>query len=185
MSWRIERLQRSHDRAAFSCGKLALDAFITRFATQYEKRELARTFVLVADTGPSVLGYYSLAASSASFESLPPDLSQRLPHHPIPAVLLARLAVDQSAHRQGHGTRLLRDAVIRILSIADAIGVYLLVVDAIDEEAAEFYERFGFARFGDQPDRLFISIETLRKLVSPSPQLVPNRVDSLPSEPGA
>jgi GNAT superfamily N-acetyltransferase len=167
--WHIERLQKSHDRAAFNCGKPPLDAFITRFATQYEKRELARTFVLVEDDRPRVLGYYSLAASSAPFESLPPDLGQRLPHHPIPAVLLARLAVDQTAHKQGHGARLLRDAIVRILGIADVIGVYLLVVDAIDEEAAGFYERFGFTRFADQPDRLFIPVETLRKSVPPTP----------------
>src|SRR5690349_17428803 len=93
VSWRIERLQKSHERAAFNCGKPALDTFITRFATQYEKRGIARTFVLTAEDDPKVLGYYSLAASSVPFESLPPEMSQRLPRHPISAVLLARLAV--------------------------------------------------------------------------------------------
>lgn len=168
MSWRIERLQKSHERAAFNCGKPTLDTFVTRFATQYEKRGLARTFVLTADDDPKVLGYYSLAASSVSFESVPPEMSQRLPRHPISAVLLARLAVDQSAHRQGHGKRLLRDAMARLLAAAESVGIHLLIVDAIDDEAAAFYERFGFSRFADQPDRLYLPVETVRKSVAPA-----------------
>src|SRR5437660_861968 len=103
MTTAIERLGGQHDRSGFDCGKPSLNDFLTRFATQYEKRNLARTYVLVRTGEVKVLGYYTLASSAIEFNSLPPEHTKKLPQHPIPAVLLARLAVDQSGRGQGFG----------------------------------------------------------------------------------
>jgi GNAT superfamily N-acetyltransferase len=162
----IERLSARHDRGGFDCGKPSLNDFVTRFASQYEKRNLARTYVLVRDGEAKVLGYYTLASSAVEFDSLPADMTKKLPNHPVPAILLARLALDQSVRGQGMGGRLLRDCFERCLLLADQIGIHSLIVDAIDDEAARFYEHFGFTRLPDQPAKLFISMAVVRQATS-------------------
>lgn len=162
MSWVIERLARRHDRKAFDCGKPPLNDFITRYARQYEKRNEARTSVLVNGEDPKVLGYFSLTASSIPFEQMPEEISRQLGGHPLPAILLARLAVDLSVRGQGLGGLLLREALARSLALSEQIGIFAVTVDAIDDEAARFYERFGFIRFADQPDKLFLPIDSIR-----------------------
>jgi GNAT superfamily N-acetyltransferase len=163
MTTLIERFASKHDRFAFDCGKPSLNDFLTRHVSQYEKRNLARTYVLVREGEVKVLGYYTLAGSAVEFDTLPTDVTKKLPEHPIPAILLARLAVDRSLRGQRLGARLLRDCFARCLLLADQIGIHLLKVDAIDDDAAQFYEHFGFTRFPDQPDQLFIPISVIRQ----------------------
>ncbi len=159
----IERFAGKHDRSAFDCGKLPLNDFLARYVSQYEKRNLARTYVLVNSGEVKVLGYYTLASTAIEFDTLPADQTKKLPEHPIPAVLLARLAVDQSLRGQGMGGALLRDCFARCLLLSDQIGIHSLAVDAIDDEAAKFYEHFGFVRFAQQPNKLFIPISVIRQ----------------------
>ena len=159
----IERLSKQHERDGFDCGKPALNDFLLRFASQYEKRNLARTYVLVRPGEVKVLGYYTLTSSAIEFETLPADLTKKLPQHPIPAVLLARLAVDNSMRGQKMGARLLRDCFGRCLLLADQIGIHSVTVDAIDDEAAKFYEHFGFTRFPEQPSKLFLPISVIEQ----------------------
>jgi GNAT superfamily N-acetyltransferase len=163
MTMVIERLGKQHDRSAFDCGKPPLNDFLTRYVSQYEKRNLARTYVLVHSGEVKVLGYYTLASSAIEFDSLPEDQTKKLPEHPIPAILLARLAVDQSLRGQSMGTLLLRDCFARCLSLADQLGIHSVKVDAIDDDAAKFYEHFGFTRFPEQPEQLFIPISVIRQ----------------------
>jgi GNAT superfamily N-acetyltransferase len=163
MTTTIERLNNQHNRSGFDCGKQPLNDFLTRFASQYEKRNLARTYVLVRSGEAKVLGYYTLASSAIEFDSLPITLTKKLPQHPIPAVLLARLAIDGSTRGQGLGGRLLRDCFERCLLLADQIGIHSVTVDAIDDEAARFYEYFGFTRFTEQPSKLFLPISVIRQ----------------------
>jgi GNAT superfamily N-acetyltransferase len=163
MSWVIERLTAAHERDGFSCGNSILDEFLTKYATQYEKRNVARTHVLVRPGEAKVLGYYSLASSAVPFESFPASLAKKLPRHPVPVVLLARLAVDQSVRGQGHGGLLLRDAFTKCLTLGEQIGLFAVTVDAIDDAAVKFYQHFGFVLFNDQTDKLFISIDTIRQ----------------------
>jgi GNAT superfamily N-acetyltransferase len=73
--------------------------------------------------------------------------------------------VDQSVSGQGLGGRLLRDCFVRCLQLADQIGIHAVTVDAIDEQAAKFYEHFGFTRFLNQNDKLFIPLDTIRQAV--------------------
>jgi GNAT superfamily N-acetyltransferase len=162
----IERFDRQHDRSDFDCGKPSLNDFLTRLVTQYEKRNLARTYVLVRSGEVKVLGYYTLASSAIEFETLPADVKKKLPQHPIPAVLLARLAVDRCLRGQKMGAMLLRDCFGRCLQIADQLGIHSVAVDAIDDEAARFYEHFGFTRFTEQPSKLFIPLSAIKQATS-------------------
>src|SRR4051794_23005090 len=99
--WQVEPLEKAHERAEFTCGRSLLDNFLRTLVSQYEKRRLGRTYVLVRSGEKRVLGYYTLASSAVSFENLPAEATRKLPRHPVPVILLARLAVDQSVQGQG------------------------------------------------------------------------------------
>lgn len=139
----VEPLARGHDHALFRCGNVELDNWFRHRAGQASLRsESARTFVLVEDD--RVVGYYSLAFGVAADES-PEELLRGQPRYPVvPAVLLARLAIDLSRQGEGLGTRLLADALRRVIATTEHVAVLLVVVDAVDERAAAFYERHGF-----------------------------------------
>lgn len=163
--WIIGRLERSHDRQSFSCGQPALDAFLARLVSQYEKRNLGRTYVAVRPGGPRVIGYYTLASGSVAFENLPEPTARKLPKHPVPVVLLARLAVDQSAQGRGLGEALLLDALGRCLGLADTLGIHAVEVDAIDPSARAFYEKYGFTALPDGEFHLFLPLATVSDLM--------------------
>ncbi len=160
----IEPLGRGHDRAAFSCGEPALDNYLQRQASQDVRRRVAQVFVALGDAAERVAGYYSLSAASFEKEELPPELAKRLPHYPVPAAVLGRLAVDLSWRSHGLGETLLMDAARRVLRASTAMAVYALVVDAKNEHARTFYERYGFRAFATLPNRLFLPIQTFEKL---------------------
>lgn len=163
MDWKIEPLGSSHEKTGFRCGKPPLDEFLTRFASQYAKRGLARTYVAVRGEEKAVCGYYSLAVGGVPFENAPAELSRKLPAHPIPVVLLARLAVDQSVQKAGLGRRLIGHAVENCLRVADQVGVVAVIVEAIDDEAVRYYQHYGFTLIPGVARQLFIRIDTLRK----------------------
>jgi GNAT superfamily N-acetyltransferase len=159
--WAVERLDRSHERGEFTCGKGPLDNFLRTLVSQYEKRRLGRTYVAVRPGDKRVLGYYTLAAGAVSFEHLPSQVKKKLPRHPVPVVRLARLAVDRAAQGRGLGRFLLADALRRCLSLAGQLGVHAVVVDAIDDQAKAFYEGYGFAALEDDPLHLYLPLATV------------------------
>lgn len=167
--WRIEPWTSEHDRSSFSSGKQLLDDFLSMRVSQYEKRSLGKTFVAVSFTrgqgNRSVIGYYTLAAGSVLFEHLPKKSARKLPRHPIPIVLLARLAVDKSSQGKGLGEGLLLDALQRSLSLAADLGIYAVVVEAKDDSAASFYKRYGFVSLLDDPFHLYLPIATIEKIL--------------------
>jgi predicted N-acetyltransferase YhbS len=111
-----------------------------------------------------VLGYYTLAASAVSIEHLPAADSRKLPMHPVPVVLLARLAVDESFHGQRLGEGLLMDALERSLVLSGGMGVHAVEVDATDDAAAAFYRKYRFTPLVDNPLHLYLPIATIEKL---------------------
>jgi GNAT superfamily N-acetyltransferase len=159
--WSVEALDRSHERGEFACGKVPLDNFLHSLVSQYEKRRLGRTYVVVRPGEKRILGYYTLASGAISFETLPQPAAKKLPRHPVPVILLARLALDQSVQGQGLGGFLMADALRRCLSLAEQLGVYAVEVDAIDGQAKAFYERYGFVALEDNPLHLFLPISTV------------------------
>ncbi len=159
--WRIEPLDRSHERGEFCCGKAPLDEFLRSLVSQYEKRNLGRTYVAVRDNEKKVYGYYTLASSAVQFVNVPPKIARKLPRHPIPVALLARLAVDRSAQGQGLGAELLMDALRRCLDLAKALGIFAIEVLAIDDEARRFYEKYGFTPLLDDERHLYLPMKTV------------------------
>jgi predicted N-acetyltransferase YhbS len=162
--WTIEPFGKHHDRSAFTCGRPPLDDFIRARVSQYEKRRLGKTFVAVNQGEPRVIGYYTLAAGAVAFARLPVDDARKLPQHPVPVVLLARLAVDVIAQGRRLGEGLLLDALQRSLSLSASLGVHAVEVDALDDAAAAYYRKYGFTPLLDDPLHLYLPLATVEQL---------------------
>ena len=160
----IEPLGSHHDRAAFSCGEPALNSYLQRQASQDIRRRVAQVFVARGDAPGKIAGYYSLSAASFEKDELPPTLSKRLPHYPVPAAILGRLAIDLTFQRQGLGETLLLDSIRRVVRASGTLAVYAIVVAAKNDRAVAFYERYGFRAFTTEQSRLFLPLETFEKL---------------------
>jgi GNAT superfamily N-acetyltransferase len=165
--WRIERLDHGHVREGFDCGKPWLNDFLHALVSQYERRNLGRTYVALQEGVQRVLGYCTLASGAITAEGMPAKQAKKLPGHAVPVVLLARLAVDRSVHGKGLGGFLLRDALTRSLDLSEKLGIHAVVVDALDDEAKAFYERFGFLPLRDDEMRLFLPVSTIRSAAKP------------------
>jgi GNAT superfamily N-acetyltransferase len=151
-----------HDITAFSCGNELLDRWLVRYAGQNQRRDAARTFV-AATTDHRVYGYYTLIAGQLDHHEATAETSKGLSRHfPIPAAILARLAVDAGHQGQGIGAALLNDALMRVVRASEEVAVRAAVVHAVDETAASFYERFGFRALSSTPQTLMVSLATLR-----------------------
>ncbi len=150
---------KTHNRTNFSCGRPELDRYIREIASQDVKRDLARVFVVL--DGADVVGFYSLSGDIVKKEDLPESHAKKLPHRPIPAVLLGRMAVDNTQQGRGLGAWLMRDALDKVLLASELIGFYAVTVDAKDG-AVEFYLQYEFIRLADNLNRLFLPMRTIR-----------------------
>jgi predicted GNAT family N-acyltransferase len=162
--WTIERLSRQHDRSRFDSGQTPLDNWLKFQAGQFDRRDLARTFVAIRSGLTDVLGYYALVNHHLEYDALPAVAAKNLPRINVPVVLIGRLAVDRSVQGQGLGSSLLVDALRRILHIAENVGVRAVEVDAIDAAARSFYLRYGFRSLNDDERHLFLPLHEIRKL---------------------
>lgn len=160
--WRIRTLDNEVDRTTFSCGQASLDRFLKESARQNQDKGASRTFVLLRDGEVRVFGYYTLAAGQVNTTDLPPKVAKKLPKYPVPVAMLGRLAVDSSVQGLRLGEMLLVDAIRRTLGASEAVGMFALVVDALDDRAAQFYTHYGFERFPDRQDRLFLPLDVYR-----------------------
>ena len=145
---------RLHDRVGFSSGVLALDQYLAERAGQHQRDGIATIHVLIDDTNPTrILGYCSLAAAQLHLHDLQPDHRKRLPHYPVPAVRIGRLAVAHDVQGNGYSRLLLGHATNCSLKLRARLGIRLLLVDAKDARAAKFYRAFGFQPTADaRPD---------------------------------
>jgi GNAT superfamily N-acetyltransferase len=152
-----------HEVADFSCDQDSLDRWLHRYASQGERRDSTRTFV-ASDEGGAVHGYYTLVAGQVEHEAATEVVRKGLSRHfPIPVAILARLAIDTRSQGQGLGARLLDDALKRVCRAAEEVAVRAVVVHAIDDRAAGFYERFGFRALGAAPRTLMVTLIELRE----------------------
>ena len=154
-------LNPSHRADEFDCGVDALNAYLKRFASINNQNGSARTYAALR--GNQVAGYYTVTPGSVSKEEAPPRIGQGLARHPVPVILLARLAVDKKEKGQGLGRELLRDVLIRVVHAADSIGGRALLVHAKDEPAKSFYEHFGFEPSPLDPFHLYLLIKDIKK----------------------
>jgi ribosomal protein S18 acetylase RimI-like enzyme len=160
--FRLEPLGDAHDRTVFRCGEEVLDRYFQTQATQDIRRRVANCFVATEALSGRVAAYYTLSAASIPFVDLPPEETKRLPRYPtLPAVRIGRLAVDQAFQGRGLGAALLIDAVRRTIH-ADA-AAYTLLVDAKNDSAIAFYQRYGFRCLQSQPRTLFLPLATAQK----------------------
>jgi GNAT superfamily N-acetyltransferase len=151
-----------HDVSGFACGNASLDRWLVRYAGQSERRDAARTFVATRE-GAIVVAYYTLVAGQVDHESATAQVRRGMSRHfPIAAVLLARLAVDRRHQGRGVGAALLNDALARVSMAAEQVAVRAVVVHAIDDDAARFYERFGFRALSTTPRRLMVTLSEVR-----------------------
>jgi GNAT superfamily N-acetyltransferase len=160
-----EALAPGHDVDGFDCGVESLNVWLTRHAAQAAGAGSARTFVVVDAEQERVVGYHALTAASVAHEQATTRAARGMPRHPIPAALLARLAVDVSVQGRGIGAWLLRDAMLRTLSAAESVGIRVLLVHALDADARGFYERHGFEASPTDPLHLQMLMKDLRAAV--------------------
>lgn len=160
----IELLSKKHNRKDFDCGKELLNTYLKTQARQDIKRKLAACFVLCQDQ-INILGYYTLSNNSIPLSSFPEHIQKKPPksYHAIPTTLLGRLAIDKKYQNQGIGKVLLIDALKRSYETSLEIGSFAVVVDPIDKEAEEFYQKYNFIKLPDSK-KMFIAIKTLQEL---------------------
>lgn len=165
-SWREEALARHHDRAAFDCGVAALNEYLRRYARQNHESGGAKTFVAASvEVLDRVLGYYTISPGAIAFTQVPAPLTNKLGRYDVPVFRLGRLAIALTAQGQGLGADLLLAAGERARAVAQEVGGVALAIDAKDERAAKWYERFGALRLLDNPLKLVLPLETIRRAV--------------------
>ncbi len=156
-----------HRVAAFDCGEEALNAYLRRYALANHQAGYARTFVVCGEAD-TVCGYYTLTASQVLHEDASARLARGAARHPIPVVLLARLAVDKTAQGRRLGQSLLLDAIRRVLEVSESLGVRALLVHAKHERASDFYRRMaGFEPLPGDPLALCLLLKDVRKTLGP------------------
>lgn len=155
-------LDMTHDVASFDCGKPPLNDWLIRRALANQKTRASRTFVICV--GKRVVAYYALSAGSVSHLDATSRLKRNMPV-PVPMALLGRLAVDRTSQGFGLGTALLQDGLLRILQAAEQLGVRGVLVDALDEQANQFYQRFGFRPSAALPLKLMVTLEEIERSI--------------------
>jgi GNAT superfamily N-acetyltransferase len=167
----VEPLGSIHDRESFTCGVESLDRYFKTQASQDVRRKANGVFVLVDPHEPHrVFGYYTLCATALPQGDVPVAARKHIPRYPlVSATLVGRLAVSVARQGEGLGALLLADAVRRSYASAGSVGSSMLVVDALSEQAAAFYEANGFVRLPDSL-RLVLPMRTIAKLLGGDPQ---------------
>lgn len=167
MSLRIELLDsKKHNRSTFQCGVYSLDDYIKTRASQELKKRVSTPYVLTDSPKRQVLGYYCLSSYSIASIELDELTVQNLPRYPLlPAIMLGRLAVDLGYQGKGYGDLLVADALKRSLELSKQLASFAVVVDAIDQSAARFYQRHGFTEFPDDPLKFYLPVATIEKSI--------------------
>ena len=157
---RVEKLRREHAVESFECGQPALDRFLLKYALQSQQARASTTYVALE--GERIVGFHSLAYAHVDYEDAPDRIVKGLAHHPVPVMLLARLAVALDRQGRGLGIGLVKDAIARTFQAADIAGLRAILVHAKDDEALAFYEHFGFVASLTDPYHLMLLLKDAR-----------------------
>ena len=160
---RVEKLRRDHPVENFDCGREELNRYLVRYAWQNQQASGAQTYVGIV--GEVIVGYHTLAVGHVTLEDAPERLTKGLAKHPVPIMLLARLATDLRWQGKGVGKTLLRDAMQRTLQAGDIAGIRALAVHAKNEAARHFYEHFDFVPSPTDPMHLFVLLKDVRRIM--------------------
>ncbi len=153
-------LEAQHDLSQFDCDVPALNNYLKKLALANQRNQSARTYVTTRSE--CVVGYYTLATGAVRREETSERVAKGLAAHPVPVILLARLAVDKREKGQGLGAALLKDALLRAVAAADIVGCRAVMVHAKDKQAKTFYQRFGFETSPADPFRLFLLMKDIQ-----------------------
>lgn len=159
-----EPLGKAHDCEAFDCGEPALNDWLKRHALQAQRSHSARVFVTT--DGERVVGYYAIASAHVQAEDASERVKKGMPRHPIPVILLARLAVDKDHQDRRIGRSFLMDALLRAEQIADQLGVRAVLVHAKHDRARSWYLKYGFEPSPTDPLHLLLLVKDIRALLS-------------------
>ncbi|PWU06469.1 MAG: GNAT family N-acetyltransferase [Terriglobia bacterium] len=163
MDWREQAIGRRHDRLGFDCGVTVLNEYLQRYARQNHESGGAKTFVAVGPRASStILGYYTISPGSIEFARTPTIVTKKLGPYEVPVFRLGRLAISRVLHGRGLGADLLLAAGQRAIAVAREVGGVALAIDAKDDRAAAWYERFGALRLIDDPLKLVLPLDTIR-----------------------
>jgi GNAT superfamily N-acetyltransferase len=167
LNWHEAPISKAHDREPFDCGDAALNDYLRRYARKSHERGGAKTFLAVnSDDGKTVLGFYSVAPASIAYERAPLLIKRGLARHEVPAFRLARLAVDRSVQGLGLGGQLLLAAGRRCLLVASQVGGVALLIDAKNEQVAQWYAGYGAVSLIDSPRLLILPLKTIQIALS-------------------
>ncbi len=155
-------LEKTHILKEFDCGYPQLNLWLQRYAWQNQKAGAARTFVVC--TGKRVVGFHSLAVGAVEHVDAPGRIKKGLARHPIPVMVLARLAVDRSCQGLKIGKGLLKDAILRTVTASQFAGIRGILVHAKDKKAREFYGQFGFEPSPVDELKLMLLLKDARKI---------------------
>jgi GNAT superfamily N-acetyltransferase len=163
--FRVEPLNRQHDRKAFSCGTESLDLYLKTQASQDMRRKANAVFVMVEASAPAkIAGYFTLCAFALGQGVVPEAARKHIARYPlVSATLIGRLAMDRGYQGKGFGAALLAHALRKAYENASTVGSSMVVVDALDARAARFYEAHGFVRLADSM-RLILPMQTVAGL---------------------
>lgn len=161
-----------HDRTAFSCGVEQVDNFLKKTANKLSKADNTRIYVMTS-ADSAVIGFYALNAHAIDYQDLPQKFARtRPPHGAIPAAFLSMIGVDQRYTGQGYGGDLLVDALLRIATAAESIGIAVVILDVFDDGNADLiarrqtlYAKYGFQPLTSNPLRMFLPVATVRELL--------------------
>ena len=159
----LRKLRDSDVVASFDCGQPALNQFLCRFALINQRAGSAQTYVCCKEG--KVVGYYSLAVGSAEPVNVPTRVAKGLARHPVPVMILVRLAVDKAHQGKGLGRALLKDALLRTLQAAAIAGIRALLVHAKDDSARKWYEQWEFESSPTDPLHLYLILKDLMAIV--------------------
>jgi GNAT superfamily N-acetyltransferase len=160
-AWHEEPILKKHDRKSFDCGDPSMNGFLQRYARQGHESGAAKTFLAIDNAdNQTILGFYSLAPGALAYASTPETFRRGLARHDVPGFRLARLATDLRWQGQGLGGQLLAAAARRCLRAAAEVGGVVLIIDAKNGRAAQWYTNYGAVPLGNQPLTLVMPLNT-------------------------
>jgi len=162
----VRKLEAGDPVDAFDCGQQDLNSYLKRYAWNNQRANGAQTYVACA--GSAIAGYFTLCVGSADYGDVPARIAKGLANHPVPTMLLARLAVDSKFQKQGLRTALLRDALLRTQEASNIAGIRAIVVHAKDEVARQWYLKFEFEPSPIAPMQLFLLLKDIKHAISNS-----------------
>ena len=159
----VHKLSVNDQVDSFDCGHVALNEFLQRFALVNQRLNSSQTYA--SCNAGQVAGFYSLAVGSVEPSHSAPRVIKGIPRHPVPVMILARLAIDQRYQRQGLGKALLKNALLRTVQAADIAGIRALLVHAKDEEARNWYRQWEFEESPTDAYHLFLLVKDIKALL--------------------